>query len=311
MYRKSAARMRALFSDLPQAVDNSLRVAERCEFSLEDLGYRFPDYPVPAGETAFSYLHKLVHAGARWRYRPLEPRHASQIARELALIAKLDLDRLTQLLHKASRHRLGPADARRIQATAARSCGLTQALDAYQLHIQMLVEQLRHLEKQVNVLDTQIQAILSQQAQQAAEEGPPSESILAHQVQRLQTISGIGQTLGPQILAEVGEVGRLEGPDPAKQVVALAGIDPKVRTSGKFKGHVKMSKRGSPYLRDALMQAAFGAVFNKQDPMFTAIYARQKARGKHHWIALSHVANKMARVVYAVLKNDRAYVPIL
>ena len=88
---KSAADMQALFADLPEAIDNTLRVAERCAFSLEDLGYRFPDFTVPPGETAFSYLHRLVQAGARWRYRPLEPRHMEQISRELALIAKLEL----------------------------------------------------------------------------------------------------------------------------------------------------------------------------------------------------------------------------
>ncbi|MBW2699373.1 MAG: error-prone DNA polymerase [Deltaproteobacteria bacterium] len=88
---KSAAQMRELFADLPEAIDNTLRVAERCVFSLEDLGYRFPDFPVPSGETVSGYLHKLVQAGARWRYRPLEPRHKAQLARELALITKLSL----------------------------------------------------------------------------------------------------------------------------------------------------------------------------------------------------------------------------
>jgi error-prone DNA polymerase len=90
-YLKSADQMAKLFSDLPRAVDNTLRVAERCEFTLENLGYRFPDYPVPSGETPFSYLHRLVQAGARWRYRPLEPRHMKQLAKELSLIAKLSL----------------------------------------------------------------------------------------------------------------------------------------------------------------------------------------------------------------------------
>src|SRR5262249_47536373 len=68
---KSAAQMRMLFRDLPDAVDNTLQVAARCGFSLEDLGYRFPTYPVPEGETEFSYLSHLVHEGARRRYRPI------------------------------------------------------------------------------------------------------------------------------------------------------------------------------------------------------------------------------------------------
>jgi error-prone DNA polymerase len=88
---KSALEMAALFSDLPEAVEGTVRVAERCAFTLEDLGYRFPDYPVPPGETAFSYLHQLTYAGARERYRPLTAQAARQLARELDLIDKLGL----------------------------------------------------------------------------------------------------------------------------------------------------------------------------------------------------------------------------
>src|SRR4051812_26350144 len=88
---KSAAEMRMLFRDLPDAVDNTLRIAGRCGFTLEDLGYRFPKYPVPDGGSEMSYLTHLVHDGARRRYRPMTPRAEAQIARELELIAKLEL----------------------------------------------------------------------------------------------------------------------------------------------------------------------------------------------------------------------------
>ena len=62
--------MAALFADRPDLLRNAEALAERCAFTLEDLGYRFPDYPVPAGETQFSYLRQLTEAGARERYRP-------------------------------------------------------------------------------------------------------------------------------------------------------------------------------------------------------------------------------------------------
>jgi error-prone DNA polymerase len=88
---KSAVEMRRLFRDLPDACDNTVKIAEKCAFTLEDLGYRFPDYPVPEGETLFSYLKLLVDEGARRRYRPITPKVAAQIAREMDLIAKLNL----------------------------------------------------------------------------------------------------------------------------------------------------------------------------------------------------------------------------
>ena len=58
---------------------------------MADLGYRFPDYPVPAGETQASFLRKIAEVGARDRYRPFHERARAQIARELDLIEKLDL----------------------------------------------------------------------------------------------------------------------------------------------------------------------------------------------------------------------------
>jgi len=53
------------------------------------------------------------------------------------------------------------------------------------------------------------------------------------------------------------------------------------------------------------------AVFLAGDPLFKAIYERQKAAGKHHIVALSHVAHKMLHVIFSVLKNKTPYTPIL
>ncbi|MGE5233571.1 MAG: error-prone DNA polymerase [Acidobacteriota bacterium] len=90
-YLKSAREMLALFPDLPQAVANAAALAERLDFTLADLGYRFPDYPLPPGETPASYLRLLAWNGARARFRPLTARAQAQIEKELALIEKLDL----------------------------------------------------------------------------------------------------------------------------------------------------------------------------------------------------------------------------
>ena len=88
---KAPTAMAALFADRPDLLRNAEALAERLSFTLEDLGYRFPDYPVPAGETQFSFLCKATEAGARERYRPYHEKARRQIERELALIGKLDL----------------------------------------------------------------------------------------------------------------------------------------------------------------------------------------------------------------------------
>jgi error-prone DNA polymerase len=88
---KAPARMAALFRDRPDLVRNAHALADRLEFTLADLGYRFPDYPVPSGETPHSYLCAMTWQGAANRYRPLHEKARRQVERELALIGKLEL----------------------------------------------------------------------------------------------------------------------------------------------------------------------------------------------------------------------------
>ena len=89
---KSPQGMAQIFSDIPEAIANTVELSSRLEFTLRDLGYEFPRYPVPEGETMTSFLRKRVEEGARRRYRPYEERHRKQIERELRLIEKLSLE---------------------------------------------------------------------------------------------------------------------------------------------------------------------------------------------------------------------------
>ena len=89
---KPAAEMAALFRDLPGAIAATGAIAERCAFKLCDLGYRFPSYPLPPGETPDSYLRLLVEAGARERWGAAPgARVLGQLAHELEVIARLGL----------------------------------------------------------------------------------------------------------------------------------------------------------------------------------------------------------------------------
>ena len=90
-YIKSREQMAALFADHPRALANTLALADQLQFTMADLGYRFPEYPVPHGETQASFLRRITDVGARNRYRPYHDRARAQIARELDLIEKLDL----------------------------------------------------------------------------------------------------------------------------------------------------------------------------------------------------------------------------
>jgi error-prone DNA polymerase len=86
---KSDRQMRAIFADLPEAIENTSRLAERLMFSLENLGYEFPEYPVPAGHTMDSFLRTIVWFGAQQRYAAISGKVKRQLEEELALITKL------------------------------------------------------------------------------------------------------------------------------------------------------------------------------------------------------------------------------
>src|SRR5438552_2954061 len=86
---KSDREMRAIFADLPEAIENTSRLAERLTFSLENLGYEFPEYPVPVGHTIDSFLRTIVWFGAQQRYAAISAKVKRQLEEELALITKL------------------------------------------------------------------------------------------------------------------------------------------------------------------------------------------------------------------------------
>src|SRR5438552_5880858 len=92
---KSPEEMTKLFADLPEAIANTVELSSRLEFTLEDLGYQFPKYPVPEGESMMSFLRERTREGFQLRYghtpSDLKEHARSQIERELALIEKLKL----------------------------------------------------------------------------------------------------------------------------------------------------------------------------------------------------------------------------
>jgi error-prone DNA polymerase len=94
-HMKSPQAMQQLFADLPEAISNTFELSSRLEFTLNDLGYEFPRYPVPEGETMNSFLHSRAWEGFSERYgrksHEMQARARRQIEKELALIEKLKL----------------------------------------------------------------------------------------------------------------------------------------------------------------------------------------------------------------------------
>ena len=197
---------------------------------------------------------------------------------------------LAELLEKASRGRLGTAKAEEIQNAARNSFGIVMASGSFSLIIRQYIEQIRSLEDSVDVFDAEIARLLS---------GFDTQ---------LTTITGIGPTLAAVILSEIGgDIKRFSSP---AKLAAYAGVDPTVKQSGDFSGtRMKMSKRGSPYLRRAIWLASTVAAF--KDPAIHALYERKRAEGKDHMTVIGHVCRKMISIIFAVLRDNTPYIPAL
>ena len=195
---------------------------------------------------------------------------------------------LAEVLEKASRGRLGAEKTAEIQDAARNSFGIVMASSSFSLIIRQYIEQIRSLESSVDIFDTEIARLLS---------GFDTQ---------LTTITGIGPTLAAVILSEIGgDIRRFSSP---AKLAAYAGVDPTVKQSGDFSGtRMKMSKRGSPYLRRAIWLASTVAAF--KDPAIHALYERKRAEGKDHMTVIGHICRKMISIIFAVLRDNTPYVP--
>ena len=203
-------------------------------------------------------------------------------------VAEFDLSELTELLRKSSSGRFGRGKADTLQALARESVGVTFLTDAAQVEIKCLLDQLDLLELQRQRVDQVVKHLMAQIPQ------------------FITTITGIGAVTGAAILAEIGDVSRFST---LEKLVGYAGIDATVYQTGEFEGtHRHMSKRGSPYLRLALWQAAFMAI--QHDPELRAYYDRKRAEGKAHGTVLGAICRKLLARIYVVLKEQRPYLAV-
>ncbi|CVK21933.1 IS110 family transposase [Sporomusa sphaeroides] len=159
--------------------------------------------------------------------------------------------------------------------------------------IQIYADNLRFMDTQIKAIDDEI----NQWTEQLPE------------IALLKSIPGIGGTLAPLIVGEIGDIMRFTN---AKQLVAYCGIDPTVRQSGNFVGtRNKVTKRGSPFLRKALYVAAITAIRkNPNGSLVNSViheYYKKKIESKPKKQALGAVMNKLLRIIFSVLKNKQPF----
>ena len=200
-------------------------------------------------------------------------------------ICKCHLTHLTNVISKASRGKYGREKAIQLRELAANSIGSSNRSLTFEL--QQTIRLIQSVQVEINTLDKQIKLVVD-------ELNTP-----------LMTIPGIGYTIAAIILAEIGDINNFSSP---AKLLAFAGMEPSTYQSGKYNASkTPMVKRGSTYLRWAVMQAA--RLVSMRDSTFAVYMAKKRSEGKHFNVAQSHVGKKLIRVIYSLLKNNTAFVP--
>ena len=200
-------------------------------------------------------------------------------------IADAHLTRLKSVLEAASRGRYKRDVAVRIRDAARNSVG--SRMPAKSLELQHTIRLIWELDSEIAEIEAEIKTIMDEI------ESP------------ITTIPGISCRMGAMILAEAGDLFRFDSPD---KLLAYAGMSPSIYQSGQLKNsYPHMEKRGSRYLRYALFNATkYVCLWN---PTFASYLAKKRAEGKHYYVAISHAAKKLVRLIFALERSRQPYCP--
>jgi len=229
------------------------------------------DLCFPEYVTAFSSIHGKGAYAALLEYPSAQAMEKSNVIK------------LSGILQKASRGKLGRERADLLKtlakrSIAAKSCDMSVQIRVVIPQIQLIEAQLKDVERRINKTFDELDSVI-------------------------RTVPGIGANNGSMIPSEIGDIRRFSNPG---QLIAFAGLDPITRQSGKFRAKTtRMSKRGSSTLRYALMNAVWNASLNNKT--FGDYFDEKLAQKNRHYAALGHVAGKLTRVIFKMLKDNVAF----
>ena len=198
-------------------------------------------------------------------------------------IATAHITRLASLLDKASNGRFKKDMAITFKEAAKNSIGSN--IPAKSLELKHTIKLIREIDSEIDEIESEIRTIMDR----------INSPILS--------IPGISYRMGAMIIAEIGDFDRFTSPD---KILAFAGLSPTTYQSGqKDNCHSRMEKRGSKYLRYALFNATVFVC--NWEPTFKAYLAKKRAEGKHYFVAISHAAKKLVRMIYKLEVSGQQY----
>ena len=198
-------------------------------------------------------------------------------------IAALKDDEISNLLYASSKGHFKKEKSIELKSLAKITVGIKDT--SISLHVIQLIELIELYDKQIKDIVTKI----------------------ADTVDKLDTkllsVPGISIIACAIIL---GETNNFNNFSDSTKLLAFAGLDPKIRQSGNFNASsCRMSKKGSPYLRYALIFTAWNIV--RHSEKFNKYYCLKRSQGKSHYNSLGHVAHKLVRVIFTLIKKNIVY----
>ena len=198
-------------------------------------------------------------------------------------IAALKDDEISNLLYASSKGHFKKEKSIELKSLAKTSVGIKDT--SISLHVVQLIELIELYDKQIKDIVSKISDTVDKMDT------------------KLLSVPGINIIACAIIL---GETNNLDNFSDSKKLLAFAGLDPKIRQSGNFyASSCRMSKKGSPYLRYALIFTAWNIA--RHSEKFNRYYCLKRLQGKSHYNALGHVAHKLVRVIFTLIKKDIIY----
>ena len=198
-------------------------------------------------------------------------------------IAALKDDEISNLLYASSKGHFKREKSIELKSLAKTTVGIKDT--SVSLHVIQLIELIELFDRQIKDIVTKITDTVNKLDT------------------KLLSVPGINIIACAIIL---GETNNFDNFSNATKLLAFAGLDPKIRQSGNFSvTSCRMSKKGSPYLRYALIFTAWNTV--RHSEKFNKYYCLKRSQSKSHYNALGHVAHKLVRVIFTLIKKDISY----
>ncbi|MBT2602960.1 IS110 family transposase [Bacillus sp. ISL-53] len=182
--------------------------------------------------------------------------------------------------------------AKKIMDSASRNPFQKNVYESHVINLRMYIELLFHYQGHLSDLEGRIVALANEM----------------DEYKIIQSIPGIGEKIAATIISEIGEIDRFNHP---KKLVAFAGVDPSVHSSGKFTATInRITKRGSSRLRHSLYLAVLCGIRSSRNKKLKAFYDKKKSEGKPAKVSIVACMNKLLHWIYALLKRKETFLDL-